>query len=322
MALWFTLMVNSEPIGTVDIQRIRGGSAPDDVNTYRWKYSRYPEVIGGEVTHRYGDGAVALAARFSARSRTAVPADDRLSQHLPPEHTIRPVCPLRVSRENPRTQRQLPNQKGGEVVAVTKRLRFEVLRRDGFRCYYCGHTAAEAELRVDHVIPEALGGTDEPTNLVTACEPCNSGKSSVQLDGPTVAAVSNDALRWADAIREVAQRRQEERIELWSWFNMIWCREVETLISQPSSRDEAGWEAWERHPKNPPTPATWIDSVSAFITAGLSRPAIERLVAVALHSHVATRDKWRYFCGCCWNEVRAIQAEAAQLLRDDGDADG
>lgn len=48
-------------------------------------------------------------------------------------------------------------------MALTKRTRFEVLRRDGHRCRYCGDTAeAGATLTVDHVVPVALGGTDEP----------------------------------------------------------------------------------------------------------------------------------------------------------------
>lgn len=63
-------------------------------------------------------------------------------------------------------------------MAVSKRLRFEILRRDGHRCRYCGAGALAAPLTVDHVTPLALGGTDDPSNLATACEPCNSGKTS------------------------------------------------------------------------------------------------------------------------------------------------
>lgn len=63
-------------------------------------------------------------------------------------------------------------------MAVSKRLRYEILRRDKFACRYCGAKAPDAPLRVDHVTPVALGGTDDPTNLVTSCEPCNAGKTS------------------------------------------------------------------------------------------------------------------------------------------------
>ena len=61
-------------------------------------------------------------------------------------------------------------------MSVTKRLRFEILRRDSHACRYCGAKAPDAELTVDHVPPTALGGTDDPTNLVAACRACSSSK--------------------------------------------------------------------------------------------------------------------------------------------------
>ena len=55
-------------------------------------------------------------------------------------------------------------------MAVSKRVRYEVLRRDNYACRYCGATAGSgAQLVVDHVMPVSLGGTDDPTNLVACC---------------------------------------------------------------------------------------------------------------------------------------------------------
>jgi hypothetical protein len=65
--------------------------------------------------------------------------------------------------------------------AISKRQRFRILARDGFRCRYCGRGAAVIELEVDHVNPVALGGTNDDGNLVTACGPCNAGKAALQL---------------------------------------------------------------------------------------------------------------------------------------------
>lgn len=93
---------------------------------------------------------------------------------------------------------------------VSKRTRFEVLRRDGHRCRYCGaKTADGARLTVDHVTPVALGGTDIPGNLVAACVDCNAGKTSTSPDSATVAQVSDDALRWAAAMRQASAERVE-----------------------------------------------------------------------------------------------------------------
>ena len=66
---------------------------------------------------------------------------------------------------------------------ISKTLRFEILARDGFRCRYCGRSAPDVELHVDHLRPSALGGGDDGENLVTACGDCNLGKSDRTL-GP------------------------------------------------------------------------------------------------------------------------------------------
>ena len=38
-------------------------------------------------------------------------------------------------------------------MAVSKRTRYEVLRRDNHACRYCGASAPDAKLTVDHVLP-------------------------------------------------------------------------------------------------------------------------------------------------------------------------
>ncbi len=64
-------------------------------------------------------------------------------------------------------------------MAIGKRLRFEILKRDGFRCRYCGKEASEStKLEVDHVVPRSKGGSDDPTNLGAACYDCNRGKTN------------------------------------------------------------------------------------------------------------------------------------------------
>lgn len=184
-------------------------------------------------------------------------------------------------------------------MAVSKRLRFEILRRDGFRCRYCGLTAASAELRVDHVIPEALGGTDDPSNLVTACEPCNTGKSSIAPDSPIVADVQQDALRWARALKLLAEDRAEQ---------CIWRVNCERAFS-----DE--WENWtDRHGNEIPLPADWRHSFARFLAAGLELDDLIELIDVAMSSRA--KDTWTYFCGCAWQRVREAHEVARLLLED------
>ena len=56
---------------------------------------------------------------------------------------------------------------------IKKSVRFEVFKRDGFVCQYCGAHPPAVILHIDHIHPVAEGGTDDFDNLITACEPCN-----------------------------------------------------------------------------------------------------------------------------------------------------
>lgn len=70
---------------------------------------------------------------------------------------------------------------------ITKKIRFEVFKRDGFRCQYCGRSAPNVVLNADHIDPVANGGETSPDNLLTACVDCNSGKSD-RLLAPAIVA--------------------------------------------------------------------------------------------------------------------------------------
>lgn len=185
-------------------------------------------------------------------------------------------------------------------MAVSKRLRFEVLRRDNHTCRYCGGSAPDVALTVDHVVPVALSGSDDPSNLVAACRDCNSGKSSVPPDAVLVADVSQDALRWARAMEQVAAIRQAERAErtqIKLWFIGVW----------------NSWTNWRDETFELPNDA--LDSLVRFTAAGLEREDMEDLVRVAMRSQ--SPDKWRYFCGCCWNRIRENADMAADILQSE-----
>ena len=44
---------------------------------------------------------------------------------------------------------------------ITKKLRFEVFKRDGFQCAYCGQTPPAVTLEIDHVEPHSKSVSDE-----------------------------------------------------------------------------------------------------------------------------------------------------------------
>jgi len=62
---------------------------------------------------------------------------------------------------------------------LTKKMRYEIMERDNFRCQICGRTAQDGvTLEVDHKKPIAKGGKTEPDNLWTLCMDCNRGKGA------------------------------------------------------------------------------------------------------------------------------------------------
>jgi len=63
----------------------------------------------------------------------------------------------------------------------SKRMRFNIFNRDNFTCQYCGRKAPDVILELDHIIPQAEGGQDCVSNLITSCFECNRGKQATKL---------------------------------------------------------------------------------------------------------------------------------------------
>lgn len=86
---------------------------------------------------------------------------------------------------------------------LSKKIRFEVFKRDRFTCQYCGRQAPEVVLHIDHVVPVAHGGTDDVLNLVTSCVDCNLGKGPRELGDETALAKQKEQLNL------IAERREQ-----------------------------------------------------------------------------------------------------------------
>lgn len=193
-------------------------------------------------------------------------------------------------------------------MAVSKRLRYEILRRDNHACRYCGAAAPDVVLHVDHVIPEALGGSSTPENLVTSCADCNLGKSSIPADAAIVDDVRQDATRWATAMEQVSEirnRQIQDDAELWEWFEGVWC----------------SWKDWRDN--TIPFAHNAGTTIRQFLGSGLTKTEIASLVAVAMNAnHVNVDSTWKYFCGCAWRRIRENQEMASALIEAEAHKDG
>lgn len=192
--------------------------------------------------------------------------------------------------------------------SVSKRIRFSVFTRDGFACRYCGKTAPDVQLEVDHLVPVALGGGNARDNLVTSCHDCNRGKAARSLDdvipplSPDVVLESaRTAKAQADALVEEqrAMKEREEALRVVAYPLYVRLQEI-----------VAPGEEWTAE-MDYLCDKTW-KAVCQFV----ERLPLEK-VAEAVEA-VERKEEWsgfggsaalRYFCGACWRMVREAAAQ-------------
>jgi len=123
-----------------------------------------------------------------------------------------------------------------ERKAIGKRVRFEVFKRDGFKCQYCGAQAPEAVLEADHINPVSKGGGNDIMNLVTACRSCNAGKSNISL--------SDDAAiqKQRAMLDELTERREQLEMML-AWREGLKQLDNQTVmkVANAWSEQAQGW---------------------------------------------------------------------------------
>ena len=172
---------------------------------------------------------------------------------------------------------------------ISKRVRFDVFKRDFFTCQYCGATPPMVVLHVDHINPVANGGNNHIDNLITACEPCNLGKGAREL--------SDMPKSLKDRAAEVAER--EEQIK---GYNAV-------LEARAARIEDDAWavaaalcgveyaESFNR--RNLLSIKRFLEDIALFDL--LSAAEIAR--AKKPYSDGA---RFRYFCGICWSMIREI----------------
>jgi len=97
---------------------------------------------------------------------------------------------------------------------IPKRIRFEVLKRDSFTCQYCGASAPNVLLQIDHIIPVSKGGDNDIMNLITSCDSCNSGKSNIKLS-------DNSAMQKRKYQLDLLQEKREQIELMIEWQNEL-----------------------------------------------------------------------------------------------------
>lgn len=100
---------------------------------------------------------------------------------------------------------------------ISKKLRFEVFKRDNFTCQYCGRMAPDVILQVDHINPVSNGGTNDILNLVTSCFECNNGKGARKLNE------NQELKKQQEQLKELNEKRNQLEMLI------EWKKELEKL---------------------------------------------------------------------------------------------
>lgn len=190
-------------------------------------------------------------------------------------------------------------------MSISKQLRYQILRRDNHACRYCGATAPDAKIVIDHVVPKTLGGSDSPENLVAACATCNAGKSATPPDANHIRDVEQDAVRWSRAMTTAQQMQMAERERVLDYVDMV----------------DAAWAKWT-YPNGDVVarPVGWQTSAENFYRWDINlsdwRMAIRKAMT---NERVPHEDTWRYMCGVLWNLLRDRTDIAKSILAEDGE---
>ncbi len=175
--------------------------------------------------------------------------------------------------------------------AISKRVRFEVFKRDNFTCQYCGTHPPQVILHIDHITAVAAGGGNDVDNLVTSCESCNLGKGARPLTAAPEA-LALKAARIAEAEEQLRGyqeivRARADRLEDETW-------QVAELLWPGSSTKGAN--------------RSNLSSIKRFIQR-LGLVDVMDAAEIALASRLYGSRVFRYFCGVCWKRIRKLDGE-------------
>jgi len=170
-------------------------------------------------------------------------------------------------------------------IPIGKTTRFNVFKRDSFTCQYCGSTPPSVVLEIDHMVPVSKGGTNDKSNLLTACFDCNRGKRDVLLTAIP------------DAINtELVKEKEEQYLAYKKLLNSI-SKRIKTEIQDIDNIYGEHFEKW-----------TLSDvfkqvTVKKFLEK-IGYPQVENAMYIALNKGLNSDDTLRYFCGICHNIIR------------------
>lgn len=169
---------------------------------------------------------------------------------------------------------------------ISKKLRFEVFKRDAFTCVYCGRTPPTVTLQPDHVVAFSKGGKSELENLATSCVECNAGKSDRALDKvPNPLTISMEELRE----REYQMAEYERLLQAVSLRKDKQINQIAAIVSA--------------HFPNQILSNDFRISIRTRFLDQLPHQVLLEAMQIACSKKYSAYAAAKYFCGICWNKI-------------------
>ncbi len=170
--------------------------------------------------------------------------------------------------------------------SLSKKVRFEVFKRDVFTCQYCGSKPPSVVLEVDHIIPVASGGENDEDNLVTSCFDCNRGKGarSLEISPETLARkleIQNEAKEQLASFEKSVKAKKAKVTRKLNKLDKLF--ESETNHTLTYSFKQSVRKFFELLPEY-----EVIDSMEIALNKFSDKPQLAA----------------KYFCGICWNKIK------------------
>lgn len=177
-------------------------------------------------------------------------------------------------------------------VGLSKKTRFDVFKRDQFKCIYCGaHPSESVLLEVDHIHPVAEGGTNDIDNLVTSCDACNRGKGARMLSSVP------------QSLEDKAAMVAEQEAQIRAYY--------EILEAKKDRKDDELWtvaEIFMQRFGDEDIQRSRLSSIRMFL-GRLNLFEVIEAMEIACDRKYSRGAAFSYFCGVCWNKIKRPTGE-------------
>lgn len=175
--------------------------------------------------------------------------------------------------------------------SVSTGKRFNLFKRDGFTCQYCGNKPPAVVLEIDHILPVSKGGRSVDHNLITSCFTCNRGKSDSLLDDVPQPI--------AEQLQEQVERQQQ--LEAYNAFLMK-ARKAKQKNAKDLRKywnESFGVELCD----NKGFQGVKLQTMQTFVD---KMPVAKIMDAIDIaRSKVNYESRaFKYFCGVCWSMIK------------------